>query len=193
MQPINILLVDDQLSSLLVLEDLLASLKVNLLKATSAKDALLIMLNNDISCILLDVSMPEMDGFEFLKTLQAAPAHANIPVIMVTGKIFSENETLRAYQYGAVDFLIKPLDSQVVYRKVSFFVHQAQRIKCIENIEHILKGISTEILKPLKKVITKDHITDNHLLSELAQAVVKIEELQQNWCTFQHDKHNTAL
>ncbi|MCX4025747.1 response regulator [Endozoicomonas sp. SM1973] len=193
MQPVNILLVDDQLSSLLVLEDLLASLKVNLLKATSAKDALMMMLDNDISCILLDVSMPEMDGFEFLKTLQAAPTHANIPVIMVTGKIFSENETLRAYQYGAVDFLIKPLDAHVVYRKVSFFVHQALRIKCIESIEHILKNISTDIIKPLKKITTKDHITDDGLLSELTQAMTKVEELQQNWSKFQHAKQNTTL
>ena len=152
----TILLVDDQLSGLIVLEDILASLPdCSLIKATSAKQAMLIMMEQEVDCVLLDVSMPEMDGFDFLMTLHHAPAHANIPVIMVTGKVFSENEKLRAYQNGAVDFLIKPLDSQVVYRKVSFFVQQAKRMKSLTHIEELLNQLPQSVISPLEDIYHK--------------------------------------
>lgn len=148
----KILLVDDQLSSLIAIEQILEGLDTKILKATSGKEALMIMLKESVDCILLDVSMPDMDGFEFLNTLRSAPAHANIPVIMVTGKIFSENESLRAYQHGAVDYLLKPLDSEIVYRKVSFIVRQAERIRAIESMAAIMKNFNSDVLAPLKRL-----------------------------------------
>lgn len=190
----NILLVDDQLSSLLSLEEILDNLEANLIKASSGKKALLLMLEHDIDCILLDVSMPGMDGFEFLKTLQSGPAHAKIPVIMVTGKIFSENETLRAYKYGAVDFLLKPLDSEVVYRKVSFFVEQAQKIKSLGRLEEQLNALRVDIIKPLEEL--QLHMNKNTAsLPEpslhstgLNQALKHLSLLSQEWRTFRSEK-----
>jgi response regulator RpfG family c-di-GMP phosphodiesterase len=82
MEPVQILAVDDQISSLLALDEVLTGINANFIKATSAKEALLIMLKKPIDCVLLDVSMPDMDGFDFLKTLHNAPAHAKIPVLM---------------------------------------------------------------------------------------------------------------
>lgn len=146
----TILLVDDQLSSLIAIEQILEELDAHIVKAMSAKEALRIMLTENVDCILLDVSMPEMDGFDFLSTLRTAPAHRNIPVIMVTGKIFSENESLRAYQHGAVDYLLKPLDSEIVFRKVSFIVQQAERIRAIDAMAAIMKNFETDVLTPLK-------------------------------------------
>ncbi len=153
MRKINILIVDDQISSLIALEDILESIDANIIKSDSAKEALLIMLKKPIDCVLLDVSMPEMDGFEFLKTLSSAPAHAKIPVIMITGKIFSENETLRAYKYGAVDFLLKPLTPETVYRKVSFIVQQAKRINSIMSMEQHFENIQSSLISPLTQII----------------------------------------
>jgi DNA-binding response OmpR family regulator len=159
----KILLVDDQLSSLIAIEQLLEELDAKIFKATSAKEALFIMLKESIDCILLDVSMPDMDGFEFLKTLRSAPAHAGIPVIMVTGKIFSENESLRAYQYGAVDYLLKPLDSETVYRKVSFIVQQATRIRAVDGMAKIMKNFNRDVCQPLKKMHSQlQDVTDSH-------------------------------
>lgn len=71
---------------------------------------------------------------------------------MVTGKIFSENETLRAYQYGAVDFLFKPIDAHVVYRKVGFFVNQARRMKRLEQIEKSLNNLNQQVISPLEQL-----------------------------------------
>ena len=178
MQPINVLLVDDQLSSLMALEDILESLDANLVKAGSARQALRMMIEHSIDCILLDVSMPEMDGFEFLQTLQEAPAHKAIPVIMVTGKIFSENETLRAYRYGAVDFLLKPLDTAMVFSKVSFLVNQARRIKSIDAVATHLRSMQTNIIEPLQAIVN----TDDHELKEKTNPIIAhLNNLHIDW------------
>lgn len=185
MRAINVLLVDDQLSSLIALEEILATLDANLIKASSAKQALRFLIEEDIDCILLDVSMPEMDGFEFLQTMKKAPAHAGIPVIMVTGKIFSENETLRAYQSGAVDFLLKPLDADVVYRKVSFFVNQSRQVKCLASIEKTLKKLPGEIVELLKQVQTEAGLASD---VRLQNAIASLSELYKTWRSFRNEK-----
>lgn len=180
MNPIRILAVDDQISSLIALDDVLTGLDVDFIKATSAKEALLIMLKKSIDCILLDVSMPEMDGFEFLKTLRSAPAHAKIPVIMITGKIFSENETLKAYKFGAVDFLLKPLNPEKVYRKVGFIVQQARRINAVKGIEKELSSLECSIIAPLEIVLKSNEISvqNAQLLSEITE---KLTQLHNTW------------
>ncbi len=152
MNNVNILVVDDQISSLIALEEILQDIDAVVMKANSAKEALMIMLKKPIDCVLLDVSMPEMDGFEFLKTIRNAPAHKQIPVIMITGKIFSENETLKAYKFGAVDFLLKPVEAETVYRKVSFIVQQAKRIKSIEHMNSHLCNLDRDITQPLNQL-----------------------------------------
>lgn len=152
MDNINVLIVDDQISSLLAIEDILQDIDAHIIKAGSAREALMVMLKKNIDCVLLDVSMPEMDGFEFLKTLRNAPAHSRIPVIMITGKVFSETESLKAYKFGAVDFLLKPVDPETVYRKVSFIVQQARRINAIASIEHRLEGLDKDVVDPLKQL-----------------------------------------
>lgn len=179
MNQIQILAVDDHISSLLALKDILTDVNAHLIKATSAKEALIIMLNKTIDCVLLDVSMPDMDGFEFLKTLHSAPAHAKIPVIMVTGKIFSENETLMAYKYGAVDFLLKPLDPEIVYRKVSFIVQQAQRIKSIRGVEEQLRKLENDIIQPLEKLAPAGALEPEQI--GLADVLQKLKELDMAW------------
>lgn len=178
MHPIKILAVDDQISNLLVLEDILTDINAQIIKATSAKEALLIMLDNTIDCVLLDVSMPDMDGFEFLKTLHGAPAHAKIPVIMVTGKIFSENETLKAYKFGAVDFLLKPLDPETVFRKVSFIVQQAQRIQSVKGVEEHLCNLEKDIFQPLQQLAKAEALSEKR---EYVEVLQKLQEPQLAW------------
>jgi len=187
MPSINVLLVDDQLSSLVVLETILETLDATLIKTGSARQALRAMLECKVDCILLDVSMPEMDGFEFLQTLKEAPAHASIPVIMVTGKVFSENETLRAYQYGAVDFLIKPLDSEMVFRKVSFFVQQARRIRCLDAIDQQLQQLEEDMIEPLERL--KDSLGKKTSAKDLLDGVTgKLRGLKDDWLTLKNVK-----
>jgi response regulator RpfG family c-di-GMP phosphodiesterase len=180
MSSIRILAVDDQISSLIALEDVLTSIDAQFIKATSAKEALLIMLKQSIDCILLDVSMPEMDGFEFLKTLRNAPNHAAIPVIMITGKIFSENETLKAYKFGAVDFLLKPLEPETVYRKVSFIVQQARRINAVSGVEQQLTSLEKNMLNPLEAMLVDDK-TSLEQQARLSEVIQALKHLHTTW------------
>ena len=180
MDPIRILAVDDQISSLIALDDILTDLNARVIKATSAKEALLIMLKQSIDCILLDVSMPEMDGFEFLKTLRDGPAHAKIPVIMISGKIFSENEILKAYKFGAVDFLLKPLDPETVYRKVGFIVQQARRISAFRYLEEEIKGLEKDIIEPLEMLLIDEDISAQQK-KILVAVTEKVKQLHATW------------
>ncbi len=130
--------------------------------------------------------MPDMDGFDFLQALKGAPAHMNIPVIMVTGKIFSDDQTLRAYQYGAVDFLLKPLDAQVVYRKVSFFVDQARRIKNFNCIDVHLKNLSRQLIFPLEQLIPRilsGAVDDDSekIANELQLIIKRLKTIHYSW------------
>ena len=187
MHSIKILAVDDQISSLIALEDVLDGIDANIIKVTSAKEALLIILKQSIDCILLDVSMPNMDGFEFLKTLSSAPAHSQIPVIMITGKVFSENETIKAYKFGAVDFLLKPLDPETVYRKVSFIVRQAQRIKAVKGIEKQLGSLEKDIIEPLETLL-KDNVADSSQCNTLSEVAQKLKHLNDVWQVLNESK-----
>jgi response regulator RpfG family c-di-GMP phosphodiesterase len=187
MHSIRILAVDDQISSLIALEDVLSDIDAHIIKATSAKEALLIMLKQSIDCILLDVSMPEMDGFEFLKTLCNAPAHSQIPVIMITGKVFSENETLKAYKLGAVDFLLKPVEPETVYRKVGFIVRQAQRINAVKGIEKQLNSLQKDLIKPLESLIKED-VSNSNQSFKLSEVTQKLKHLHNAWQVLNESK-----
>jgi response regulator RpfG family c-di-GMP phosphodiesterase len=187
MHSIKILAVDDKISSLIALEDVLSGIDANIIKATSAKEALLIILKQPIDCILLDVSMPDMDGFEFLKTLSNAPAHSQIPVIMITGKVFSENETLKAYKFGAVDFLLKPLDPETVYRKVGFIVRQAQRINAVKSIEKQLAFLERDLIKPLETLLKHDETNSNHGYT-LSKVIQNLKHLHDVWQVLNENK-----
>lgn len=155
----KVLVVDDELSNILVLTDILSRIDgIEIYKAESAKSAMKILLKHDVSCILLDVVMPDVTGMEFLKQLSDMPDYNNIPVIMVTGKVFSKNETLAAYQMGAIDFIVKPLEPSVVFRKVDFIVSSSRRQRLINSLESYLNSIDERVLNPLFTM--RDHFKD---------------------------------
>lgn len=149
----KILIVDDELSNILILTDILSKINdIEIYKAESAKSAMQILMKHEISCMLLDVVMPEVTGMGFLKQLNDIPHYNNIPVIMVTGKVFSKNEILSAYQMGAIDFIIKPLEPSIVYRKVDFIVSFSRKHRLINSIEAYLNSIEERVLNPLSNL-----------------------------------------
>jgi len=130
MQPelsVNILLVDDYPENLLALEALLEGLGQNLVKAYSGKEALKCLLNQDFAVILLDVQMPEIDGFETAALIRARPRSQDTPIIFLTA--FSKTDALvtKGYSLGAVDYLIKPIEPQILRAKVTVFVELFQK------------------------------------------------------------------
>jgi PAS domain S-box-containing protein len=118
----NILIVDDRADKLLALEAVLASLGQNLVQARSGKEALRYLLKQDFAVILLDVSMPSMDGFETAALIRQRPRSEHTPIIFITSIGNSENHISRGYSLGAVDYLLTPIVPEILRAKVSVFV-----------------------------------------------------------------------
>jgi PAS domain S-box-containing protein len=120
-QRMKILLVDDTPDNLVSLEAALYGLGEQLVMASSGKEALRHLLNDDFAAILLDVRMPEMDGFETAELIRSRPRSRQTPIIFLTG-YKNEEHLFRGYDLGAVDFLFKPIVPEVLRSKVAVFV-----------------------------------------------------------------------
>lgn len=123
---LKILLVDDVPHSLTSLEAVLESLDEELVSATSGKEALRYLLSNDVAVILLDVKMPDMDGFETAELIRSRPRSRHTPILFLTGHS-NEGHLLRGYKLGAVDFLVKPIVPDVLRSKISVFVELSRQ------------------------------------------------------------------
>src|SRR3954467_6907362 len=121
-RPSNILIVDDQEENLLALEAVLEPLGQNLVRAGSGEEALRRLLDDDFACILLDVQMPDMDGFETAEFIKQREKTRNIPIIFLTAIDKEAQQVFRGYTVGAVDYIFKPFDPEVLRSKVSVFV-----------------------------------------------------------------------
>src|SRR5688572_24219305 len=121
-QPINILLVDDRPENLLALEALLQPLGYYLVKARSGQEALRYVLQYDFAVILLDVQMPNMDGFETAELIRRRELSRSTPIIFLTAVSTSELHIAKGYLAGAVDYLLKPFLPEILLAKVAIFV-----------------------------------------------------------------------
>ncbi|MCY1009521.1 hybrid sensor histidine kinase/response regulator [Nannocystis pusilla] len=119
---VNILLVDDQPARLLSYEAILAPLEQNLVRASSGVEALQKLLREEFAVILLDVSMPEMDGFETAAMIHQHPRFERTPIIFVTGHNITDLDALRGYELGAVDYVYVPIVPEILRGKVSVLV-----------------------------------------------------------------------
>ncbi len=121
MLPVNILLVDDRPENLLALESVLEGMPLNIYKAQSGNEALGLLLSNDFALVLMDVQMPDMDGYETAELMRGSERTRAIPIIFVTAISKKEKNIFRGYEAGAVDFLFKPVDPEVLISKVKVF------------------------------------------------------------------------
>ena len=118
----NILLVDDHPENLLALETVLAGLGQNLVRADSSMAALRCVLKQDFAVILLDVQMPEMDGFEAASLIRERERSKHTPIIFLTAIGKSDPDVFKGYSVGAVDYLFKPFTPEILKSKVAVFV-----------------------------------------------------------------------
>ena len=128
----NILLVDDRPDKLLALEAILESLDQNLVRAFSGKEALRRLLRQDFAVILLDVSMPGMDGFETAALIRQRLNSEHTPIIFITSIGTTENHVSRGYSLGAVDYLFTPIVPEILRSKVSVFVELHKQTELIK-------------------------------------------------------------
>ena len=131
---LNILLVDDQPAKLLSYEVMLGELGENLIKASSAREALEQLLKHEIAIILIDVCMPEQDGFELAAMIREHPRFQKIAIIFISAIQFAEVDHLRGYQMGAVDYMPVPIVPEVLRAKVKVFVELYRKSKELEKL-----------------------------------------------------------
>lgn len=121
-EPVNILLVDDQPGKLLSYEAILDGLDATLIKAATAEEALTILLKTDIAVILMDVCMPDLDGFELAQMIRSHPRHEKTAVIFISAVRLETDDLLRGYRTGAVDYVSVPVVPEILKAKVQIFV-----------------------------------------------------------------------
>ncbi len=124
---VNVLMVDDQPENLVALEAMLEPLGQNLISARSGRDALRALLTVDAAVVLLDVRMPDMDGFETAELIRSRERTRDTPIIFLTAADRDETLALRGYAVGAVDYLTKPVVPELVRSKVAVFVELAKK------------------------------------------------------------------
>jgi two-component system sensor histidine kinase/response regulator len=141
---VNILLVDDQPANLVALEAMLEELGQNLIRAGSGREALKSMLTHEFAVVLLDVKMPEMDGFETATLIRQRDKTRHTPIIFLTAADRSQTQAVRGYAVGAVDYLAKPIVPEFVRSKVAVFVELAKKTELLRRQADLLRASEQE-------------------------------------------------
>ena len=194
----SILMVDDKPENLVVLEELLRQPGRRLVKATSGNDALRILLKEDFAVVLLDVQMPEIDGYEVAQLMRSTERTRLVPIIFITAGDRSEEQTFRGYEAGAVDFLYKPINGHILQSKVGVLLdlyrktHELaaanatlestaaalrEKISDLENVSHTL---AHDLRAPLRSIRGFTQILaesfQNNLDADQADAMQRIQQ-----------------
>lgn len=163
MEKINILIVDDRPENIIALEALLQRDDINILTTTRPNEALRIAWENDIAIALVDVQMPEMDGFELVKILKSSPKTKDILVIFVTAISTDTEFALQGYQSGAVDYLYKPLNPFVTAAKVDAFIRFTRTQRDLKNKNQELLEFQDKLIKAKELAEQGKRIKENFL------------------------------
>jgi len=139
MNELNILLVDDQPAKLLTYETMLGSIGANLIKAPTARDALNHLLREDIAVVLMDVNMPELDGFELAAMIRQHPRCRRTAIIFASAIHFSDVDRLRGYETGAVDYVSVPVVPEILRAKIGVFLDLYRKSSELERLNATLE------------------------------------------------------
>ena len=131
---VNVLLVDDQPAKLLAYETVLHDLGENLIKASSAREALQTLLKTDVAILLIDVCMPELDGFQLAAMIREHPRFQQTAIIFVSAIHMSDVDRLRGYEMGAVDYVPVPVIPEVLRAKVKVFAELYRKTRQLEQL-----------------------------------------------------------
>lgn len=157
---VNILLVDDQPAKLLAYEAILGDLGETLLMVSSAREALECLLKNDIAVVLIDVCMPELDGYELAAMIRQHPRFQQTSIIFVSAILMTDFDRLRGYECGAVDYVPVPVVPEILRAKVSVFAELYRKTRALERLNRELEERVTERTTELAMTTAKLQETD---------------------------------
>jgi two-component system sensor histidine kinase/response regulator len=166
-QPVNILVVDDQPENLMALEAVLEALGQNVVKAHSGKDALKALLHDDFAIVILDVNMPGMNGFETASLFRQRENSKHTPIIFLTAMYTEDADRALGYSMGAVDFIVKPFNADVLKSKVSVFVDLFKKTQEIKRQAELIAEIEKQRAKEEKdRLETEKQLIHQELLRQ---------------------------
>ena len=175
---LNILLVDDQPAKLLSYDVILRQLGENLIKAASAREALEHLLKNDIAIILIDVCMPDLDGFELAAMIRGHPRFQQTAIIFVSAIALTELDRLKGYEYGAVDYVSVPVVPQVLRAKVKVFTELYRKTRQLETVNDELERRVAERTAALERMNAELEQRVQERTREREQALAQVHEMQ---------------
>ncbi|MDH5720617.1 MAG: hybrid sensor histidine kinase/response regulator [Spirochaetia bacterium] len=188
MKKIEILIVDDKLENLITLEEILDDLPVEIITTQSGNEAVAISLEHEFAIILMDVQMPEMDGFETMKLIRRNELNAYTPVIFLSAIYSDDFYKIKGIEQGAVDFMTKPIAEKILIGKINVFLQMYEQKKTLEqkmkeitmlnrDMQHFSQILAHDLKQPLTGIIgfselllTDDKILENeenHSMLEL--------------------------
>src|ERR1700745_3066750 len=150
-EPVNILMVDDQPAKLLSYEVMLGELGENLVKASSGREALELLLKMDFAVVLMDVSMPEIDGFQLAEMIRDHPRCQKTAIIFISAVHMTDVDRLKGYERGAVDYISVPVVPELLRAKVSVFAELHRRARQLEVLNRELEQRVADRTEELKQ------------------------------------------
>jgi PAS domain S-box-containing protein len=165
---VNILLVDDQPAKLLAYEVILKDLNENLIKSSSAREALEHLLKTDIAVVLIDVCMPELDGFQLAAMIREHPRFQKTAIIFISAVQFTDLDRVRGYEMGAVDYVPVPVVPEVLKAKIKIFTELYRKTRLLETLNSDLEDRVRERTSELEQ--SAEHLRNSERRRSLALA-----------------------
>ncbi len=187
---VKILLVDDQPENLLSAEAVLESLGEEIVKAQSGREALLHLLDNDFAVIVLDIMMPEMDGFETAMLIRQRARSQHTPIIFLTALGRGEEHIRTGYDLGAVDYIVKPFVAEILRTKVSVFVELNRASTLLRQQSELLERRNEELQQAIERSRRAEEeikALNRHLERQLTELEEVNRELEAFSFTVSHD------
>jgi len=181
----RVLVVDDDKQNLLEISAVLSNLEAQIDSTTDAKEAIYLINKHSYAVMIFDVNMPEMDGFELAEIIHSGYANSRTPIIFISGVFFDEMSVFKGYRSGAVDYLTKPLNHNILVSKVQVFlklysifqdlqVEKAKNIKALEDKTMAIGTISHEIRNPLGALSSVLDVLDTECTEDEMKTYLKI-------------------
>ena len=175
---VNILLVDDEPRNLDVLESSLESPEYHLVRALTAEEALMLLLEGDFAAIVLDIQMPRMNGIELANLIKQRRRTQHIPIIFLTAYFQEDKDVLQGYTSGAVDYLTKPINPQILRSKIAVFVDLFRKTRALAATNVALEQEIAQRLKAEDSLRRINSTLESHVQARTADLVAANDELR---------------